>query len=186
MPDGRGLSCLVLARCCYARRRRRTWTQGEYRGFRKGRHQEPLGAQRRAADAGAAIARAVRHRRRPTSGRWRRIRRAICTRAAAPTAKLYRIPPDGKGKMLADLDALEIHAIAVDSKDRVYVGHVARRQGLPRHRQRQAGGLLRPQGEVHLGDGVRQQGRSVRRDGRPGRDPSRDAGRQGQGLFQER
>ncbi len=35
-------------------------------------------------------------------------------------AKLYRIPPDGKGKMLADLDALEIHAIAVDAKDRVY------------------------------------------------------------------
>jgi hypothetical protein len=35
-------------------------------------------------------------------------------------AKLYRIPPDGKGKMLADLDSLEIHAIAVDSKDRVY------------------------------------------------------------------
>ena len=36
------------------------------------------------------------------------------------TAKLYRIPPDGKGKLLADLDALEIHAIAVDSRDRVY------------------------------------------------------------------
>src|ERR1044071_3659 len=36
------------------------------------------------------------------------------------TAKLFRIPPDGKGKMLADLDALEIHAIVVDSKDRVY------------------------------------------------------------------
>jgi sugar lactone lactonase YvrE len=36
------------------------------------------------------------------------------------SAKLYRIPPDGKGKVLADLDALEIHAIAVDSKDRVY------------------------------------------------------------------
>src|SRR5947209_200287 len=36
------------------------------------------------------------------------------------TAKLYRIPPDGKGKMLADLDSFEIHAIAVDSKDRVY------------------------------------------------------------------
>jgi sugar lactone lactonase YvrE len=35
-------------------------------------------------------------------------------------AKLYRIPPDGKGKLLAELDALEIHAIAVDSKDRVY------------------------------------------------------------------
>jgi len=36
------------------------------------------------------------------------------------SAKLYRIPPDGKGTMLADLDSLEIHAIAVDSKDRVY------------------------------------------------------------------
>ncbi len=36
------------------------------------------------------------------------------------SAKLYRIQPDGKGKVLADLDALEIHAIAVDSKDRVY------------------------------------------------------------------
>ncbi len=36
------------------------------------------------------------------------------------SAKLYRITPDGKGKVLADLDALEIHAIAVDSRDRVY------------------------------------------------------------------
>src|SRR5665647_2909591 len=33
------------------------------------------------------------------------------------SAKLYRISPDGKGKVLADLDALEIHAIAVDSRD---------------------------------------------------------------------
>ncbi len=36
------------------------------------------------------------------------------------SAKLYRIPPDGKGKMLADLDSLEIHAIVVDSRDRIY------------------------------------------------------------------
>lgn len=36
-------------------------------------------------------------------------------------AKLYRVGPDGKSKMLAEFDALEIHAIAVDSKDRVYV-----------------------------------------------------------------
>jgi sugar lactone lactonase YvrE len=35
-------------------------------------------------------------------------------------AKLWTISPDGKASMLADLDALEIHAIAVDSKDRVY------------------------------------------------------------------
>src|SRR5689334_17253314 len=37
------------------------------------------------------------------------------------TAKLFRIPADGKGKLLADLGSSEIHAIAVDSKDRVYV-----------------------------------------------------------------
>jgi len=37
-------------------------------------------------------------------------------------AKLSRIAPDGKGKVLAELDALEIHAIAIDSKDRIYVG----------------------------------------------------------------
>jgi sugar lactone lactonase YvrE len=35
-------------------------------------------------------------------------------------AKLFRIPPDGKGKMLADLDALGIQALAVDSHDRLY------------------------------------------------------------------
>ena len=35
-------------------------------------------------------------------------------------AKLFRIGPDGRGKMLADLDALEVHSIAIDSKDRVY------------------------------------------------------------------
>ena len=35
-------------------------------------------------------------------------------------ARLYRIPPDGKGKLLCELDALEIHALAVDSNDRLY------------------------------------------------------------------
>ncbi|HWB86127.1 MAG TPA: hypothetical protein VG675_18430 [Bryobacteraceae bacterium] len=35
-------------------------------------------------------------------------------------ARLYRITPDGKSKVLADLEGLEIHGIAVDSKDRVY------------------------------------------------------------------
>lgn len=35
-------------------------------------------------------------------------------------AKVYRIPPDGKGKVWAELDALQVQAIAVDSRDRVY------------------------------------------------------------------
>src|SRR5580658_69075 len=40
--------------------------------------------------------------------------------AGGPSAKLFRIPPGGAAKMAAEVDALEIHAIAVDSKDRVY------------------------------------------------------------------
>jgi sugar lactone lactonase YvrE len=35
-------------------------------------------------------------------------------------AKVYRIPPDGKGKLLAELDGMQVQAIAVDAKDRVY------------------------------------------------------------------
>ena len=54
--------------------------------------------------------------------------------------------------------ALEIHAIAIDSKDRVYAatspdGKVYRIAG-----NGQAGSLLRPQGQVHLGAGLRPQG----------------------------
>jgi hypothetical protein len=40
--------------------------------------------------------------------------------AGGPGAKLFRIPPSGKGEKIAEFDALEIHAIAVDSKDRIY------------------------------------------------------------------
>jgi len=40
--------------------------------------------------------------------------------AGGPGAKLFRIPPNGRGEKIAEFDALEIHAIAVDSKDRVY------------------------------------------------------------------
>ena len=41
--------------------------------------------------------------------------------AGGPGAKLFRIPPNGKGEKIAEFDALEIHAIAIDSKDRIYV-----------------------------------------------------------------
>jgi hypothetical protein len=35
-------------------------------------------------------------------------------------AKLYRVPPGGKGKLVAELDGLTVQAVAIDSKDRVY------------------------------------------------------------------
>ncbi len=96
------------------------WTQGGLCRFRKGRGQEPLAAQRRPAHAGARARTSCSTPGPPTSGPWRRIPKATSTPAAAPAAKLYRIPPDGKAKLLAELDGAEIHAIAVDSKDRVY------------------------------------------------------------------
>jgi hypothetical protein len=37
-------------------------------------------------------------------------------------ARIYVIPPNGKGRTLAQLDDLEVHAIAIDGKDRVYAG----------------------------------------------------------------
>src|SRR5712671_1274423 len=38
-----------------------------------------------------------------------------------PGAKLYRISPSGEKKTLAEFDALEIHAIAIDRKDQVFI-----------------------------------------------------------------
>src|SRR5437867_850671 len=41
-----------------------------------------------------------------------------------PGAKLYRISPSGEKKTLAEFDALEIHAIAIDRKDQIGRAHV--------------------------------------------------------------
>jgi sugar lactone lactonase YvrE len=38
-----------------------------------------------------------------------------------PGAKLYRVTPSGQSAMIAELDALEIHAIVIDKKDQVFV-----------------------------------------------------------------
>ena len=54
-------------------------------------------------------------------------------------------------------------------------GHVARRQGLSRRCGGQSRGFLRSASEIHLGAGVFEIGRSVRRHRRPGRNSSRDA-----------
>ncbi len=39
-----------------------------------------------------------------------------------PSARVYVISPEGKSRVLAELDALEIHALAIDRNDRVYAG----------------------------------------------------------------
>ena len=118
--------------------------------FEKGDSEEPLAAQRRAADAGAAIAASCSIRRRPTCGRWRRIRRAICMPAAAPAPSCIRIPPDGKGKCWPTWTRWRSTRSRSTPRPRL-CRHLAGRQGLPHRGQRQAGSLLRSQGEVHLG-----------------------------------
>ena len=113
------LSLLLLGSTVIHAGQTRTWTQGESADFEKGiiknlalRSDGRLSlspASRELFDTAAAYLWALAQ---DSKGN-------LYTGGAG--AKLYRIPPDGKGKLLADLDALEIHAIAIDSKDRVYV-----------------------------------------------------------------
>ena len=60
-------------------------------------------------------------------------------------AKLFRIPPDGKGKLLAEFETLAVQAVAVDSQGPRLRRHFARWQGVPHRRQRQSRSLLRSQ-----------------------------------------
>ena len=78
--------------------------------------------------------------------------------AARPRSEAFRVIPAGKSKTLAELPGLEIHAIAVDRKDRVYAATSPDGKVYRVATRRQARGVLRPEGEIHLGPGVRQQG----------------------------
>jgi len=158
---------------------------GGVRGFREGHPQEPVAAQRWAAYAGAAIAGGVRHL---VAYLWALARdsKGVLYAGGGNGAKLYRIPPDGKGKLLADLDALEIHAIAVDSKDRVYAatspdGKVYRIAGSGKPEV-----FYDPKSKVHLGAGVRCRGEPVRGHGDPGEIHRVAPDGKGAVFFQER
>ena len=101
-------------------------------------------------------------------------------------AKLFRIPPGRQGQDAGRTGRARDPRHRRGFQRPRLRRHRARRQGLSHHRQRQTGSLLRSQDQVHLGAGLRQQGRPVRRHRRPGRDPPRDARRQGHGLLQDR
>jgi hypothetical protein len=131
----------------------RTWTQGEAADFEKGILKN-LSLRSDGRLTLAPLSREVFDTSSPTYGRWHRTPRQLVCRSGT-SAKLYRIPPDGKGKLLAELDALEIHAIAVDSRDRVYAatspdGKIYRITGSGKPEV-----FLRSQGEIHLGTGLR-------------------------------
>ena len=165
--------------------RRKTWSQSDYADFEKGVLKNLSRAQRRPADAGAALARALRHLGSAYLWALAQDSKGNLYAGGGTGAKLYRIPPDGKGKMLAELDALEIHAIAVDSKDRVYVatapdGKVYRITGNGKPEV-----FYDPKAKYIWALAFDSKGDLLVATGDPGRDAPRDARRQGQGLLQD-
>jgi len=72
-------------------------------------------------------------------------------------AKIFVIDAAGKSKPLAELPGMEIHALAIDGKDRLFAatspdGKVYRVSADGKSE------VVYDQGKVHLGDGIRQQG----------------------------
>src|ERR1035438_1373974 len=113
------LILLLAASSALSAGQTRTWTQGEVADFEKGILKD-LSLR---SDGRLTLAPLSRELFDPASSYlWALARdsKGNLYAGGGPGAKLYRIPPDGKGKLVADLDALEIHAIAVDSRDRVY------------------------------------------------------------------
>ena len=89
-------------------------------------------------------------------------------------SKLIVVNAAGQSKTLAELDGMAIQAIAIDKQDRVYAatspdGKVYRVDAAGNCRS-----ILRSACEIHLGAGVFEQRRFVRRHRRSRRDPSRD------------
>jgi hypothetical protein len=113
------LILLLAASSALSAGQTRTWTQGEAADFEKG----ILKNLSLRSDGRLTLAPLSRELFDPASSYlWALARdsKGNLYAGGGTGAKLYRIPPDGKGKLVADLDALEIHAIAVDSRDRVY------------------------------------------------------------------
>ncbi len=113
------LILLLAASSALSAGQTRTWTQGEAADFEKG----ILKNLSLRSDGRLGLAPLSRELFDPASSYlWALARdsKGNLYAGGGTGAKLYRIPPDGKGKLVADLDALEIHAIAVDSRDRVY------------------------------------------------------------------
>src|ERR1022692_2254907 len=113
------LSLLLAASSALSAGQTRTWMQGEVADFEKGILKD-LSLR---SDGRLTLSPLSRELFDPASSYlWALARdsKGNLYAGGGTGAKLYRIPPDGKGKLVADLDALEIHAIAVDSRDRVY------------------------------------------------------------------
>lgn len=97
----------------------RTWTQGEYADYQKGI------VKNLAIRSDGLVTLAPRnHEIYDTSLPYlwavARDSKGNLYAGGGTSAKLFRIPPDGKGKLLAEFDGIAVQAIAIDSRDRVY------------------------------------------------------------------
>src|SRR4051812_7399763 len=113
------LSFLLVAASCGATETR-SWTQSDYADFQKGVRTH-LSIR---SDGRLSLAPKVSEIYDSASAYlWSLAQdsRGNLYTGGGPGAKLFRIAPGGKGEKIADFDALEIHAIVVDSRDRVYV-----------------------------------------------------------------
>ncbi|MGH9665609.1 MAG: hypothetical protein ACRD9L_14390 [Bryobacteraceae bacterium] len=123
MRTSRTFVFLLTAVSCLFAVETKDWLQGEFSDFEKGNATRISVA----SDGRLTLAPAVRELFDPsTAYLWALARDSkgnLYTGGGAPdssTAKLFRIDPNGNAKAIATLAGLEIHAIAIDSQDRVY------------------------------------------------------------------
>jgi sugar lactone lactonase YvrE len=97
----------------------RFWSQGEYAEFQKG-NVKKLSLR---SDGLVTLAPEL-HEMFDTSLAYlwalARDSKGVLYLGGGSNAKLYRVPPKGKGELVAELEGLTVQAIAIDAKDRVY------------------------------------------------------------------
>ena len=152
----------------------RTWTQGEAADFEKGILKNLSLRSDGRLDAGAPLARTIRHFVVLPMGAGTGLQRQlVCRRRHQRQAVPHSAGRQGQSAGRPGR--------AGDPRDRRgqprsrLCGDFAGRQDLPHHGQRQARSVLRSQGEIHLGAGLRCGGQSVRCHRRSGRTASRNA-----------
>ena len=113
------LSLALAASLCYAGDTR-FWSQGEYNDFEKG-NIKGLSLRSDGRLTLAPVSKELFDS--STAYLWTLARdsHGILYAGGGPGAKLFRMNPNGGGSAIAEFDALEIHSIAVDRQDRVYV-----------------------------------------------------------------
>ena len=73
----------------------------------------------------------------------------------ASTTEILEVTPQGKSSVFAELTALEVHALAIDGKDRLYAATSPDSKIYRIAKARQAGAFFRSEEQICLGDGIR-------------------------------